>query len=61
MSISRGSPRWSADHIPDDELANYSKGLLEEPHLGAVEEHLLICERCRAKLTEVDNQWGLNG
>ena len=49
------------EHIPDVRLADYSKGLLEEPQLGEVEEHLLICERCRARLTELDNEWGLNG
>jgi anti-sigma factor RsiW len=49
------------EHIPDDQLANYSKGMLDESRLGEVEEHLLICERCRVRLTEFDNEWGLNG
>jgi anti-sigma factor ChrR (cupin superfamily) len=49
------------DHIPDERLAKYSKGLLEEPQLSEAEEHLLICERCRVRLTEFDNKWGLNG
>jgi len=49
------------DHVPDQHLAQYSEGLLEEPRLGEVEEHLLICEKCRAKLTEFDNERGLNG
>ncbi len=61
MSTLRDSARLSTEHIPDDQLANYSKGLLEEPHLGQAEEHLLICERCRMRLTEFDNEWGLNG
>jgi anti-sigma factor RsiW len=49
------------DHVPDQHLADYGKGQLPEPRLGEVEEHLLICERCRARLTEYDNEWGLNG
>jgi anti-sigma factor ChrR (cupin superfamily) len=49
------------DHVPDERLANYSQGLLQEPQLGEVEEHLLICEVCRVRLTEYDNKWGLNG
>ncbi len=49
------------DHIPAEWLAAYSKGDLEEPRLSQVEEHLLVCENCRQRLTEFDNQWGLNG
>jgi anti-sigma factor ChrR (cupin superfamily) len=49
------------EHLPDERLAAYSKGLLEEPQLGEVEEHLMICEKCRMRLTELDNEWGLNG
>ena len=49
------------DHVQDERLAEYSKGLLEEPALGDVEEHLLTCEQCRSRLTEFDNEWGLNG
>jgi anti-sigma factor RsiW len=49
------------EHVPDIWLAEYSKGVLEEPRLGEVEEHLLTCERCRTRLTEFDNEWGLNG
>ena len=49
------------EHVPDERLAEYSKGLLMEPQLESVEEHLLICERCRVRLTEFDNEWGLNG
>lgn len=50
-----------SDHIPDEWLAEYSRGIMEEPRLEEVEEHLLICERCRLRLTEFDNEWGLNG
>ena len=49
------------DHVQDERLAEYSKGLMVEPELGEVEEHLLVCDRCRDRLTEFDNEWGLNG
>ena len=49
------------DHLTDERLTAYSKGLLDEPQLGQVEEHLLICERCRVRLTKFDGEWGLNG
>jgi hypothetical protein len=49
------------DHVPTEWLAEYSKGILQEPRLGQVEEHLLVCEDCRQRLNEFDNRWGLNG
>ena len=49
------------DHVGDDLLRKYSIGLLEEPELGQVEEHLLVCETYRTRLTELDDTWGLNG
>jgi anti-sigma factor RsiW len=49
------------EHIPDELLVQFSEGRLEEPDLGEVEEHLLICEECCARLTEFDDAWGLNG
>jgi len=62
MSLHRGPTRTMTEHhIADERLAEYSKGVLGEPQLREVEEHLLICERCRARLTEFDNEWGLNG
>lgn len=50
-----------SEHIPDELLAEYSRGTLEGASLDRVEEHLLICEKCRDRLTEFDNTWGLNG
>ena len=44
------------DHSPDEWLKLYSEGGLREPRLGQVEEHLLICERCRGRLTTFDQQ-----
>jgi anti-sigma factor RsiW len=49
------------EHISDERLTQYSEGRLEEPDLGPVEEHLLICEQCRTRLTTFDDAWGLNG
>jgi hypothetical protein len=50
-----------SEHISDERLGRYSEWRLEEPGLGEVEEHLLICEQCCARLTEFDDAWGLNG
>jgi hypothetical protein len=61
ITLPRGPTRIMTEHVPDERLAAYSKGRLGEPQLGEVEEHLLVCERCRARLTEFDNEWGLNG
>ena len=61
MSTSRGSTRIQSEHVPDNRLREYSKGLLQEPRLGEVEEHLLICERCRVRLTKFDQEWNLDG
>ena len=49
------------DHVPTEWLAEYSKGILLEPRLAQVEEHILICELCRQRLTQLDDRWGLNG
>jgi anti-sigma factor ChrR (cupin superfamily) len=48
-------------HVSDEWLAEYSEGRLEEPRLGQVEEHLLVCEECCKRLTGSDDAWGLNG
>jgi hypothetical protein len=51
----------TSEHLPDEWLDQYSRGVLEEPLLGQVEEHLLICEHCSERLTKFDDAWGLNG
>lgn len=61
MPDEKGSGEMSGEHVDDEKLALYSKGLLAEPELDLIEEHLLICEQCRDRLTEFDNEWGLNG
>jgi anti-sigma factor RsiW len=50
-----------SEHVPDDWLDQYSLGTLDEPRLAQVEEHLLICEKCCERLTQLDDTWGLNG
>ncbi len=45
-------------HISDEWLNEYSLGDSEEPRLGRVEEHLLICEGCRDRLTIFDRNNG---
>jgi hypothetical protein len=51
----------TSEHVPDEWLEEYSHGKLQEPRLGQVEEHLLICEECCQRLTNFDDAWGLNG
>ena len=41
-------------HISGDSLEQYALGQLREPDLAIVEEHLLVCEHCRARLADVD-------
>ena len=43
------------DHPTDALLEQYAIGKLDEPDLGFVEEHLLVCEQCRDRLTEQDD------
>jgi anti-sigma factor RsiW len=46
--------RMAMDHISDEWLLEYSQGDLEEPRMGKVEEHLLICEQCRRRVIAFD-------
>jgi len=41
-------------HIDDELLERYAMGRLTERDAVPVEEHLLICECCRARLEETD-------
>jgi anti-sigma factor RsiW len=41
-------------HASDECLEQYALGSLEEPLLGEVEEHLLICSQCQEHLKEID-------
>ena len=59
MNLTRNAT-WRHAPLPQTH-ARYSEGRMEEPELGEVEEHLLICEYCRRRLTGFDDAWGLNG
>jgi hypothetical protein len=41
-------------HASDEILEQYALGLLNEPLLAQVEEHLLLCSLCQQQLTETD-------
>lgn len=41
-------------HISDDSLEQYSMGKLPESDAAPLEEHLLICEGCRVRLTATE-------
>ena len=41
-------------HISDDVLERYALNQLAETACGSVEEHILICEICQARLQETD-------
>jgi len=41
-------------HKSEEGLESYSLGRLAPSHVAALEEHLLICERCRAKLADIE-------
>jgi hypothetical protein len=41
-------------HASEELLESYALGSLEEPVLGELEEHLLVCSRCQDHLKEID-------
>jgi hypothetical protein len=41
-------------HVSDESLEQYAMGLLQEPVLGEIEEHLLLCSQCQDHLKEID-------
>jgi len=41
-------------HASDECLEQYALGSLEEPLLGELEEHLLLCSQCQEHLKEID-------
>jgi hypothetical protein len=42
-------------HLPEEALENYAFGRLSDAQLADFEEHLLVCERCQARLEAEDN------
>jgi len=41
-------------HASDESLEQYALGSLQEPLLGEIEEHLLLCSQCQDHLKEID-------
>jgi anti-sigma factor RsiW len=41
-------------HISEDALENYALGRLPEPDCAPLDEHLLICPPCQARLEQID-------
>jgi len=41
-------------HISTDDLELYAMGRLSAEQAGRVEEHLLICARCRSRLVRIE-------
>ena len=44
-----------SDHVPEEELEQYCLGGLTDAKCSSLEEHLLLCEACRVRLTETEN------
>jgi hypothetical protein len=44
-----------ADHLTEEDLEQYCLGGLTEVRCAPLEEHLLLCETCRDRLTESDS------
>jgi anti-sigma factor RsiW len=41
-------------HVHEEDLERYAKGNLPEDAVAWIEEHLLICDPCRTRLSETD-------
>ena len=49
-----GGDSNSGEHLPEAQIENYSRGMLPEAEAAQLEEHLIQCETCRARLDESD-------
>ncbi len=49
-----GNNRMTQLHVADEDVEEFVRGALLDPHLASVEEHLLICEGCRHSVDELD-------
>lgn len=47
-------PNRFHDHQTGEDLENYSLGKLSRSRVRPLEEHLLICQPCRARLTAIE-------
>ncbi len=43
-----------SDHISEEQLEAHSLNRLEPSETGRAEEHLLVCEPCRQRLSKID-------
>lgn len=43
----------ASEHLTEDQLIDYESRALDDTVVSAFEEHLLICEWCRARLNVV--------
>lgn len=41
-------------HFPDDVLEKYALGMVSGQDCGPLEEHLLLCAHCRARLMTIE-------
>jgi anti-sigma factor RsiW len=46
--------KTAVEHVSKEDIELYSLGRLTEPAISRVETHLLVCERCRSRVTEED-------
>ena len=46
--------QWTANHPQDEELEGYCRGCLGDARSAHLEEHLLLCEVCRARLIKTE-------
>lgn len=42
------------EHPSEEDIEQYSLGRLIEPAVSLLETHLLVCERCRSRVSEED-------
>lgn len=54
MSSQRNHRAWNAVHPNDDSIERYVLGHLAESELPGIEEHLLICEKCRVLVARTE-------
>jgi Putative zinc-finger len=49
--LTRSNPK---QHVQDEQLERYSLGRMTAPEVDHFEEHLLVCEPCRLRLSAMD-------
>jgi len=41
-------------HLTDEEVEDFARSALAESRMAGVEDHLLLCEKCRSSVDELD-------